>query len=115
MNPAPADLLSSDAVESLTPARVFIVTRFGIPDTAMPTFPSLSESDRWDVAIYVLTMRHPPCRDRLDPLPLEELSDSADSTLAGRHGEHALACLRRRLRKDSPRREVASAASTASQ
>jgi len=57
LEPPPADLLDARFHETLSPARVFNAVTFGIPSTAMPAFVTFDETERWDLAFYVLALR----------------------------------------------------------
>ena len=58
LEPAPPDFLNERFNRTLTPAHVFNVLTFGVPGTPMPAFAPLSERERWDLAFYVLALRH---------------------------------------------------------
>lgn len=55
--PRPADLMEERFDETLSPARVFNAVTFGIPGTSMPAYVGLDETERWDLAFYVLALR----------------------------------------------------------
>ena len=63
LEPRPSDLLEARFDETLSPARVFNAVTFGIPGTAMPSFQSLGETERWDLAFYVLALRQTDMED----------------------------------------------------
>ncbi|HZM15599.1 MAG TPA: cytochrome c [Candidatus Krumholzibacteria bacterium] len=63
LDPPPADLLEARFDETLTPARVFNAITFGIPGTAMPSYEVLDESERWDLAFFVLALRQGEARE----------------------------------------------------
>ena len=90
---------------SLTPYKAFNVLSFGVSGTAMPAYDqSLTEQERWSVAFYIFTLRHPNCRPThrgITPLNLEELSNTSDQSLEARVGSEAVACLRRNLPQPS--------------
>ena len=63
LEPPPMDLLDTRYDETLTPARVFNAVTFGIPGTAMPSYEALDESERWDLAFFVLALRQGEARE----------------------------------------------------
>ena len=85
LKPRPANLLAPKLNANLSPAQVFDVVSFGIPGTAMASFETLEESERWDLAFYVLALRHPDApTDREPPalqLSLRELAQATDAEL----------------------------------
>ncbi|WP_257448757.1 cytochrome c/FTR1 family iron permease [Archangium lipolyticum] len=97
MEPQPANFQDADLMAGLTPYKAFNTTGFGVPGTAMPGFPTLSEQERWAVAFYVFTLRQPPCDDKPPSISLEKLANSTDAELVQAHGEKNLACLRRKM------------------
>src|SRR5262245_53464532 len=63
LDPPPSDLLDERFDETLTPARVFNAITFGIPGTSMPSYEVLDESERWDLAFFVLALRQGEARE----------------------------------------------------
>ncbi len=67
LDPSPSSFLE-DRMNDLAPHQIYNAVSFGVQGTEMPSHQeSLSESQRWDVAFYVLTLRHdfqpqPPAR-----------------------------------------------------
>jgi len=59
LEPRPTNFLSPQAAERLSPYQVFNVLTFGITGTAMASFETLDDAERWDLAFYVLSLRHP--------------------------------------------------------
>ncbi len=83
LTPKPASFHNPDVADALSPYRVFTTVRFGISGTAMVPFTALSDRDRWDIAFYVLGLRHgvSPASDA--PLyALSELAARTDAELA---------------------------------
>ena len=58
LDPAPASFREPSRRAALTPYRVYNTLTFGVPGTAMASFESLSPSDRWALAFYVLRLGH---------------------------------------------------------
>lgn len=52
----PVNFRSSHWRSRATPAGVYSVLRNGVRGTSMPAWPSLSESEKWDVVSYVLSV-----------------------------------------------------------
>ena len=93
LEPRPANLVAGDRAGALTPYRVFNTTAYGIPKTAMVPFVDLDEKARWDVAFYVLSLRHSGATCATAPkLSLERLANAKDAELGADAG-----CLRVRM------------------
>ena len=103
MSPKPANLLDPERMGGLTPYKAFNAVGFGVRGTAMPSFLTLDERQRWAVAFYVLSLRHPaPASGACDGIPrlaLEQLATSTDDALAAAYGPAAVPCLRHRIPK----------------
>ncbi len=56
LTPKPADFTEPKLRSALSPYRVFNTATFGVEGTAMPSFKSLSATQRWDVAFYVMSL-----------------------------------------------------------
>lgn len=97
MEPRPADFHDAETMAGLTPYKAFNTTSFGVPGTAMPGYPTLTEEERWSLAFFVFTLRQPPCEGTPPRVSLERLATATDPELAAEHGEQHLACLRRKL------------------
>lgn len=57
LQPSPRNFLDDAVMTQLTPTRAFNALTDGVAGTAMPSFPQLSPSQRWDLAFYVFTLR----------------------------------------------------------
>lgn len=97
MEPKPANFQDADLMGGLTPYKAFNTTSFGVPGTAMPAYPTLSEEERWSLAFFVFTMRQPPCDGTPPKASLEKLANATDDDLVKEFGPEHLACLRRKL------------------
>lgn len=53
----PTNFTNGADIGGLSPFKVFNTMSFGVTDTAMPEFPTLSENDKWNIAFYVLSLR----------------------------------------------------------
>jgi high-affinity iron transporter len=94
LTPAPANFHDADRMATLSPYKVFNTTTFGITGTPMPAFPALSDAERWNVAFFLVTVRHPTCSSAPPRVSLEALATSTDDELARQHGSGAVPCLR---------------------
>ncbi|NIV41699.1 MAG: c-type cytochrome, partial [Candidatus Dadabacteria bacterium] len=56
--PHPANFAKGDLIEGLSAFKVYNTVSFGISGTGMPSFPNLSEEQKWDIAFYVLSIRY---------------------------------------------------------
>ena len=97
MEPKPANFHDPETMAGLTPYKAFNTTSFGVPGTAMPGFPTLTEEERWSLAFFVFTLRQPACEGTPPRVSLERLATATDPQLVAEHGEQHLACLRRKL------------------
>jgi high-affinity iron transporter len=97
MEPRPANFHDPDTMAGLTPYKAFNTTSFGVPGTAMPGFPTLTEEERWSLAFFIFTLRQPACEGTPPRVSLERLATATDPELVAEHGEQHLACLRREL------------------
>jgi len=94
LHPPPADL-RSDRMDPYSPFRAYNLLALGVEGTAMPSFPTLTEGERWALAFHLLTLRQPPCDHAPPRADLELLASSTDAELARRFGAAEVACLRR--------------------
>ena len=58
LDPHPANFLDPNRVAEVSPFRAFHALTFGVKGTAMASFDTVPASDRWDLAFYVLALRH---------------------------------------------------------
>jgi len=58
LEPRPTSFKDEERRPTLSPYRVFNALTLGVPGTAMPAFDSLTLTERWDLAFYVLRMAH---------------------------------------------------------
>lgn len=57
LDPAPAILNSGDRIASISPFQAYNTIRLGVDGTSMLAFPTLSDSETWDVAFYVKSLK----------------------------------------------------------
>lgn len=82
LNPRPANFWDPDVADAMTPFRVASTVRFGVQGTAMVPFSQLSEAERWDVAFYVVSLRHTEApADGSPTYALAELATRSDASL----------------------------------
>jgi len=79
LRPHPANFSEPAFGATLSPYDVTTAVRFGVDGTAMLPFPSLDETDRWDLAFYVAGLRHPGTM--ADDVPSAELALANDNEL----------------------------------
>jgi high-affinity iron transporter len=58
LKPRPTSFRDPQIMDSMTPFQAFNTIRLGIPQTAMAPFHQFSDADVWDVAFYVVSLRH---------------------------------------------------------
>lgn len=82
LKPPPVSFTDPTVVEALSPLRVADTVRFGIDGTAMVPFDFLTPEERWDVAFFVVTLRHTPRPAPHTPrLSLPELATRTDGEI----------------------------------
>jgi high-affinity iron transporter len=57
LDPQPANFMAEGMVE-LSPFQAFNTIRLGVPGTGMAPFQQLSDSETWDLAFFIVSMRH---------------------------------------------------------
>ena len=58
LEPRPTSFQDAQRRATLSPYRVYNALTLGVPGTAMPAFESLSPTERWNLAFYVLRLGH---------------------------------------------------------
>ncbi len=56
LSPRPTNFLDPDFYAGLSPFKAHNAMTFGLKGTAMPSFPALSDIDKWDVAFYLSSL-----------------------------------------------------------
>ncbi len=74
LTPSPSDFTDPEFMKGLSPFKAYNTASFGIANTAMPGFPTLSEKERWDVAFYVFSLRFNPEESEVGEKLLKEKS-----------------------------------------
>jgi len=59
MDPRPANLTLPPWSETANAGRTFLAIRNGVPGTAMPAWPALSDREVWEVVAYITTLKNP--------------------------------------------------------
>jgi len=59
MNPPPADLTAPPWSDKSSAPRIYGVIRDGVPGSAMPSWPMLSDRQIWDVVAYIYSLKNP--------------------------------------------------------
>ena len=59
MTPPPADLTLPPWSEAANAAKTYRAIKNGVPGTAMPSWPSLSDEQIWDVVAYIYALKNP--------------------------------------------------------
>jgi|CXWL01.1.fsa_nt_gi high-affinity iron transporter len=94
LKPPPTDFTDAQVLSGLSPFRAYNALSSGIPGTAMPAFPTLSEQERWDLAFYLFGFSRLPCAAPPPAVPLETLATRSDDELTEAYGAAATNCLR---------------------
>ena len=85
LEPKPVNFHDGKRMAGLTPFQAFNAVRLGVPGTGMAGFPTMPDSEVWDLAYYVISLRHqtkvalgvPP----ISRLSLEDLSTRSDEEI----------------------------------
>ncbi|MGB7293666.1 MAG: cytochrome c/FTR1 family iron permease [Thermodesulfobacteriota bacterium] len=56
LNPPPMNFTDMSSTATLSPFKIYNTTSFGIQGTKMPSFPNLSDREKWNLAFYVMTL-----------------------------------------------------------
>lgn len=58
LKPPPSNFHDAEGMLGVSPFQAFNTIRLGVAGTAMPAFHSLSDSEAWDLAFYLVSLRH---------------------------------------------------------
>lgn len=84
LKPPPANFWNPEIADGMTPFRVANTVRFGVQGTAMVPFTQLTDEDRWDLAFFVVSLRHTvEPADGSPTYALGELATRSDASLRG--------------------------------
>lgn len=86
LDPKPANFLD-DHMKEISPFQAFNTIRLGVPGTGMPAFHALSDKEAWDIAFYVVSLRHQNKKSAdvvvvKDSKHLSQVATSSDEKLA---------------------------------
>lgn len=83
LNPPPVSFHDAEKMARIAPSLAFHALTFGIPGTAMPPFDMLSAGERWDLAFYVVSLRHRDLEQHKGQAapPLSLLAEKSDAEL----------------------------------
>jgi high-affinity iron transporter len=82
LEPAPRSFYDTERMDLISPFQAFNTVSLGIEGTAMVAFKDLTEPERWDVAFYVLSLRHLNLsKEKNNDFNLVEVSSKSDSEL----------------------------------
>jgi high-affinity iron transporter len=88
LDPKPSNFHDAERMRGISPFQAFNTIRLGVQGTAMAAFSQLEERDAWDLAFYVVSLRHHEraralIRDgvAVPRLPLAQLAKTSDAEL----------------------------------
>lgn len=85
LNPAPRNFHDAERMQTISASHAFNAIRLGVEGTGMLAHPTLSEEEVWDVAFYVLAIRHEgnekTAEQPTTSLSLEEIANLSDEKL----------------------------------
>lgn len=82
LNPKPANFHESGRQLASSPFQYFNTIRLGVPGTAMPPFPSLSDKEIWSLAFFVKSLGHQKPEGKLSTeLSLRKVSSLKDEEI----------------------------------
>lgn len=85
LNPAPRNFHDAERMKTISASHAFNAIRLGVEGTGMLAHPTLSEEEVWDLAFYVLSIRHEKkdfVEENITPaLTLDEIANLTDEAL----------------------------------
>jgi len=84
LNPSPRNFHDGARMKTISASHAFNAIRLGVEGTGMLAHPTLSEEEVWDLAFYVLSIRHEGINEaetNTSTLTLEELANLTDEAL----------------------------------
>jgi len=96
LDPPPANFLDAERMSDLAPLHGFNTIRLGVPGTAMPGFTAFSDSDTWDLAFYIFSLRHhgQPRSFSVNEAALKEVATMSDRDLSRKMSPGEVSALR---------------------
>lgn len=95
LDPRPANFHDDARMSQLSPFQIFNTIRLGVDGTGMQPFPQLTESQVWDLAFYIASLRHEADSTSAKKawerkhvaISLQQLSANSDRSLENELGE----------------------------
>lgn len=81
LDPKPRNFLDNEKMSGISPFAAFNTVRYGIEGTGMKAHNNLTDSEVWDVAFYVLHLRHGQKTKTAPTLSLEQIATKSDEEL----------------------------------
>jgi high-affinity iron transporter len=81
LDPKPRNFLDNEKMSGISPFAAFNTVRYGIEGTGMKAHNNLTDSEVWDVAFYVLHLRHGQKTKTAPTLSLEQIATKSDDEL----------------------------------
>lgn len=100
LNPKPVNFHDALRLDDISPAHAFNTIRLGLQGTGMPAYPDLKDEEVWDMAFYVISLRHQDneaaATSSLPDVSLEKIATESDKMLRKEFGltNEQLAALR---------------------
>lgn len=101
LDPAPRNFTDAERMSGINAAHAFNTIRLGIQGTGMLAHPALEDEEVWNLAFYILSIRHPKAdatkyADAINKITLEQVATLSDVELQQQFGlnDEALAALR---------------------
>ncbi len=101
LDPAPRNFHDAERMSEIGAAHAFNTIRLGIEGTGMLAHPTLEDEEVWNLAFYILSIRHPKAdaakyNDAISKITLEQIATLNDAELQKQFGlnDEALAALR---------------------
>jgi high-affinity iron transporter len=86
LDPKPSNFHDTK-MDGLSPFQLFNTIRLGVPGTGMASFSDLSDSEVWDLAFYLVSLRHEGSHAQVSlSVPLSEAATSSDAVLREKYG-----------------------------
>lgn len=96
LQPSPTNFRDKELMAGVAPLQAFNTITLGIPGTGMRAFDELSETEIWDLAFYISSLRHQDQRSAKPEIaiPLSDLASLSDVDLAQRYPDANIAAHR---------------------
>lgn len=84
LEPAPTNFMDAALMSQKSPLQAYHTISFGVEGTSMAAFNSLSESDKWDLAFYIHTLREEQEKapQEQEHIPLDQIASKNDIELS---------------------------------